>query len=105
MTLKYSDIKSFVPQHAERMIIVGFHEDIFGGLEVFRLTKMSEPRKVVKDIWDTPIEEKYTLTDQLLKYLNMPLQVRLSTTSPTQKRTHKTFRLCTSISHAIRTTV
>lgn len=61
--------KYFVPQHRERIIIVGFREDIYEGLEDFHFPKMPEPQKVFKDILETEVAEKYTLTDHLWKYL------------------------------------
>lgn len=61
--------KYFVPQHRERIIIVGFREDVYEGLEDFHFPKMPEPQKVFKDILETEIEDKYTLTDHLWKYL------------------------------------
>lgn len=61
--------KYFVPQHRERIIIVGFREDIYEGLENFQFPKMPEPQKVFKDILETDVDEKYTLTDHLWKYL------------------------------------
>lgn len=61
--------KYFVPQHRERIIIVGFRKDIYEGLEDFQFPKMPEQQKVIKDILDTEIDNKYTLTDNLWKYL------------------------------------
>lgn len=61
--------KYFVPQHRERIIIVGFREDIYEGLEDFQFPKMPEQQKVFKDILETEVPEKYTLTDNLWKYL------------------------------------
>ncbi|HEU4573647.1 MAG TPA: DNA (cytosine-5-)-methyltransferase [Chitinophagaceae bacterium] len=61
--------KHFVPQHRERIIIVGFREDIYEGLEDFQFPKMPEKKKVFKDILETVVEKKYTLTDHLWKYL------------------------------------
>lgn len=61
--------KYFVPQHRERIIIVGFREDVYESLEDFHFPKMPEPQKVFKDILETEIEDKYTLTDHLWKYL------------------------------------
>lgn len=61
--------KYFVPQHRERIIIVGFREDVYEGLEDFHFPKMPEPQKVFKDILETEVQEKYTLTDHLWKYL------------------------------------
>lgn len=61
--------KYFVPQHRERIIIVGFREDVYEGLEDFHFPKMPEQQKVFKDILEKEVQEKYTLTDHLWKYL------------------------------------
>ncbi len=61
--------KYFVPQHRERIIIVGFRNDLYEGLENFQFPKMPEPKNVFKDILESQVDEKYTLTDHLWKYL------------------------------------
>lgn len=63
------DGKSFVPQHRERIMIVGFDNDYFKGTENFSFPEMPEPAKKVKDILDPNPEAKYTLTDNLWTYL------------------------------------
>lgn len=94
--------KHFVPQHRARIIIVGFHTEVFEGLEDFQFPKLPEPTKVFKDILKPEPEAKYTLTDHLWKYLDVPLRVGLSAASPAQKPTHKAFTgLFASIPHAI----
>ncbi len=61
--------KYFVPQHRERIIIIGFRQEVYEGLEDFQFPKMPEQKKVFKDILETDIDKKYTLTDHLWKYL------------------------------------
>jgi DNA (cytosine-5)-methyltransferase 1 len=61
--------KYFVPQHRERIIIVGFRKDIYEGMEDFNFPKMPEPQKVFRDILENEVADKYTLTDHLWKYL------------------------------------
>lgn len=63
------DGKSYVPQHRERIMIVGFDKRRFGGTEAFSFPKQSEPRNTVRDILDADVDEKYTLSDKLWDYL------------------------------------
>ena len=63
------DSKHFVPQHRERIIIVGFKNDIFNGLEKFEFPKVPEPTAKIYDILQEDIEPKYTLSDKLWNYL------------------------------------
>jgi DNA (cytosine-5)-methyltransferase 1 len=63
------DGKHFVPQHRERIIIVGFRTDIFGGKENFKFPKLPEPKAKIKDILESEVERKYTLSDKLWNYL------------------------------------
>lgn len=61
--------KHFVPQHRARIIIVGFRNEIFEGVEDFQFPKLPEPTQVFRDILEPTPEAKYTLTDHLWKYL------------------------------------
>jgi DNA (cytosine-5)-methyltransferase 1 len=64
------DGKYFVPQHRERIIIVGFDRFIFEGQEDFTFPEMPEnPPMVIEDILEKEVDEKYTLTDHLWDYL------------------------------------
>lgn len=63
------DGKSFVPQHRERIMMVGFNKDIYHGEEDFSFPKLGEPQRVVKDILLDDVPEKYTLSDKLWTYL------------------------------------
>lgn len=61
--------KHFVPQHRERTFMVGFDTNVFNNQEQFRFPELPEPDKKVRDILETDIDPRYTLTDQLWKYL------------------------------------
>ncbi|PVD54098.1 DNA (cytosine-5-)-methyltransferase [Terrimonas sp.] len=63
------DGKHFVPQHRERIIVVGFRNNIFKGKENFQFPKLPDPTAKIKDILEEEIETKYTLTDKLWDYL------------------------------------
>ncbi len=63
------DGKHFVPQHRERILIVGFREAIFQGKEKFNFPELPEPIFKIKDILESIPEKKYTLTDHLWEYL------------------------------------
>lgn len=61
--------KSFVPQNRERTFMVGFDKKIFNEKERFEFPELPEPKKKIKDILETKVDPKYTLTDHLWKYL------------------------------------
>lgn len=63
------DGKHFVPQHRERIIIVGFNNKIYHQKDNFQFPKLPEPAKKFKDILEPKPLAKYTLTDHLWKYL------------------------------------
>lgn len=64
------DGQDFVPQHRERIFIVGFDRQRFGSLFNF---DFSLPRKgskpALKEILDDDVDPKYTLSDKLWNYL------------------------------------
>lgn len=64
------DGQNFVPQHRERIIIVGFDRKRYGEkIEFeFNLTPV-EPKPVLKSILEPKPDVKYTLSDKLWKYL------------------------------------
>ncbi len=66
---KVLDGKHFVPQHRERIIIVGFRTDKFNDLETFEFPNMSETKFAIKDILEDEVDAKYTLSDKLWNYL------------------------------------
>lgn len=63
------DSKYFVPQHRERIIVVGFRKDIFKGQEKFEFPKLSQPNSKFKEILEKKVDSKYTLSDKLWNYL------------------------------------
>jgi DNA (cytosine-5)-methyltransferase 1 len=66
---KVLDGKHFVPQHRERIIIVGFRTDKFKDEETFEFPQMSETKFAIKDILEDKVDSKYTLSDKLWNYL------------------------------------
>ncbi len=66
---KVLDGKHFVPQHRERIIIVGFKTSIFKGKETFEFPKMGEANFAIKDILEKSVDKKYTLSEHLWNYL------------------------------------
>lgn len=64
------DGKGYVPQHRERIVIVGFDIERYGeniGFS-FNLHPLEKPL-VVRDILEKEVSEKYTLSDKLWNYL------------------------------------
>jgi DNA (cytosine-5)-methyltransferase 1 len=66
---KVLDGRYFVPQHRERIVIVGFSNDYFKGNEKFGFPDMPEPNCRIMDILENKPDNKYTLTDHLWEYL------------------------------------
>lgn len=63
------DGQTYVPQHRERIMIVGFNHDIFHGEEQFSFPKQNQATRSIKEILEPNIDEKYTLSDKLWAYL------------------------------------
>ncbi len=63
------DGQHFVPQHRERIIIVGFNRQIFKGNENFNFPILPKPKKIIRDILEENPDTKYTLSDKLWDYL------------------------------------
>ena len=66
---KVLDGKYYVPQHRERIIIVGFDNEVFKGRENFKFPETRDAKYAIKDILLPQVEEKYTLSDKLWNYL------------------------------------
>lgn len=66
---KVLDGQHFVPQHRERIIIVGFDRDVFGGQENFEFPKLNASKLAIKEILEKKPDPKYTLSDKLWNYL------------------------------------
>jgi DNA (cytosine-5)-methyltransferase 1 len=66
---KVLDGKHFVPQHRERIVMVGFDRRVFDGKERFTFPKMPETEHKICKILEDNIDAKYTLSDKLWNYL------------------------------------
>ncbi len=64
------DGQNYVPQHRERILIVGFDRKRYGKNVKFdfALTPL-DPKPVMKDILESDVDDKYTLSDKLWNYL------------------------------------
>lgn len=64
------DGQNFVPQHRERIVIVGFDRERYGFLMDFdfNITPV-EPKPILRDILEPEVDKKYTLSDNLWTYL------------------------------------
>ncbi|GLB30055.1 cytosine-specific methyltransferase [Lacrimispora amygdalina] len=67
---KILDGQNFVPQHRERIVIVGFDRKRYGKDINFNfdITPV-DPKPVIQDILQTNVDERYTLSDKLWTYL------------------------------------
>ncbi len=63
------DAKYYVPQHRERIFIVGFDNEQFSPDIKFQFPKQPEANPKIKDILEKKPDPKYTLTDHLWTYL------------------------------------
>ncbi|MDY4195984.1 MAG: DNA (cytosine-5-)-methyltransferase, partial [Peptoniphilaceae bacterium] len=64
------DGQDFVPQHRERILIVGFDRRRYQSLSGFDFAiRKPDRKKVMKDILEKDVDPKYTLSDKLWQYL------------------------------------
>lgn len=63
------DGQTYVPQHRERIMIVGFDKERYHGEEDFEFPEQHEATRSIKEILDPNIDPKYTLSDKLWAYL------------------------------------
>lgn len=64
------DGQNYVPQHRERILIVGFDKERFGNDIDFEFSITPViPKPLMKDILETSVDDKYTLSDKLWNYL------------------------------------
>jgi DNA (cytosine-5)-methyltransferase 1 len=66
---KILDGRFYVPQHRERIIIVGFRREIFGEDVDFSFPKPDLTERKFKTLLEPKPDEKYTLSDKLWNYL------------------------------------
>lgn len=65
------DGKAFVPQHRERIMIVGFDNKFFKKGVNFKFPDLPEASGTIRDILDSKVDSRYTLSDKLWSYLRM----------------------------------
>ena len=63
------DGQAYVPQHRERIMIVGFNREIFHGEEQFCFPEQKQSTRGIREILESDIDDKYTLSDKLWSYL------------------------------------
>lgn len=63
------DGQTYVPQHRERIMIVGFDRKRYHGEEQFVFPEQHDATRCVREILDPNIDPKYTLSDKLWTYL------------------------------------
>jgi len=66
---KVVDGKHFVPQHRERVVIIGFLNSHFKRGDNFEFPEMPEANHKIRDILEPDPDDKYTLTDNTWRYL------------------------------------
>lgn len=66
---KVLDSKYYVPQHRERIIIVGFDKHLFSEEPAFVFPQVKDPENKIKTILESRVDKKYTLSDKLWNYL------------------------------------
>ena len=64
------DGQIYVPQHRERILIVGFDQERYGEkIDCKFILEPNKKRPVIKDILEQDVDDKYTLSDKLWTYL------------------------------------
>ncbi len=63
------DGQTYVPQHRERIMIVGFDRRRYHGDEIFTFPEQHESTRTIREILEENIDPKYTLSDKLWSYL------------------------------------
>ena len=71
---KVLDAKYYVPQHRERIFIVGFREEVFPNGIDFTFPEPPQYSPRIKDILQKRVDPKYTLSDKLWNYLQQYAQ-------------------------------
>jgi DNA (cytosine-5)-methyltransferase 1 len=66
---KVIDARDYVPQHRERIFIVGFRKDVFPEINFEYPLKPTFQQPRIADILEKDVDDKFTLTDGLWAYL------------------------------------
>lgn len=69
ITSEVLDGKHFVPQHRERIFIVGFDKNRYGNKVSFEFPKLPPATRAIEEILFDEVDQKYTLSDKLWEYL------------------------------------
>lgn len=62
------DARDYVPQHRERVFIIGFDKDVYPDID-FSYPEPPETVKTIAEILEKKVDPKYTITDNLWAYL------------------------------------
>ncbi len=63
------DAQHYVPQHRERIFIIGFRKDLYPDISFKFPEPPKKSKKKIKDILEKKVDKKYTLSDKLWNYL------------------------------------
>lgn len=63
------DARYYVPQHRERIIIIGFDKSVFNEEEQFEFPEPTDKEFSIRGILEPIVDDKYTLSDKLWNYL------------------------------------
>lgn len=63
------DAAGYVPQHRERLFIVGFNRAVFGDITEFKFPVTPTEKPVLGQILESRVDAKYILSDKLWNYL------------------------------------
>lgn len=66
---KVLDGSSFVPQHRERIFIVGFRNEVFGKNKEFSFPELEKCKVTIGDILEREADPRFTLSNHLWMYL------------------------------------
>jgi DNA (cytosine-5)-methyltransferase 1 len=63
------DAVNYIPQHRERLFILGFDKKMFGDVVDFNFPVLPKKKMTLKTILEKRVDSKYVLSDKLWKYL------------------------------------
>lgn len=69
LTYDILDAQNYVPQHRERIVLIGFDRRRYGDVDFHFDLEPPAERACLADILDDDVPEKYTLSDHLWQYL------------------------------------
>lgn len=67
--IKVIDAQNYVPQHRERLFIIGFNKKIFKEEPNFKFPKIPKKQPKLNTILEEKVDKKYILSDKLWNYL------------------------------------